>query len=559
MVTPPSAAEGGAPPLLLEVHPPEGPASELELRPELPEVGIGRARENTLQLPDESLSRRHARIRLEAGTWLFEDLGSRNGSYVNSLEVHRPVPLRPGDRIRLGGSELLVHAPAQPRADSGSSLSEATAVFDVSGLHDLGKAEGLFDDVRKENRALALLSRAGSLLISHGELDDTFRSILDLALEAFDAEHAAVALIPADGEGPPELAATRSSVAGSELRLSSTVAAAVVEERKAVVVVDVAADPRLQSAQSVQIQGVSSLMCAPLWNGSRVSGLLYVDRRLGRGDYGEDDLKILSLLANIVAVKIENERLLQDAMDKQRLEEELSVARRIQQRLLPNEPRDLPHLDVDGICRACAEVGGDFYDHFRLPNGRLGFIVADVCGKGVGGALLAATLQAAIRGGTRVETTPAERLAWLNAFLHEHSPVDKYVTAAWVEVDAEGRTVTTSCAGHPAVLLLRASGEVIRLDEGGLPLGLFPEADYGESTATLEPGDRLVLYTDGVAEAAPEGRRDDQFGEERLIDAVRSAEPDARKACEAIFHELASFTRGAALKDDATAVVAVRR
>lgn len=556
----PSPASGGEPPtLLLEVRLSDGRTHDLELGAEEGELGIGRATENRLQLPDESLSRRHARIYADDGRWLFEDLGSRNGSFVNALEVHRPVALRPGDRIRLGGSELIVKSHGGAPTSSSGSLSEATAIFDVSGLQGVSQAEGLFDDVRKENRALALLSRAGSLLISHGELDETFAQVLDLALEAFEAEHAAVALLPAEGEGPPELAATRSSVPGTELQLSSTVAAAVVEERKAVVVVDVAADPRLQSAQSVQIQGVSSLMCAPLWNGSRVSGLLYVDRRLGRGDYGEDDLKVLSLLANILAVKIENERLLQEAMDKQRLEEELAVARRIQQRLLPSEARDLPHLEIDGICRACAEVGGDFFDHFRLPNGHVGVIVADVCGKGVGGSLLAATLQAAIRGGIRVEASPAERLAWLNAFLHEHSPVDKYVTAAWVEVDEEGGTVTSSCAGHPAVLLLKAGGGVERLGEGGLPLGLFPEADYGESRAAFEPGDRILLYTDGVAEAAPAGAREPQFGEERMIEAMRAVTGGPREACEAIFRNLAVFTEDADLMDDATLVVARRR
>ena len=443
----------------LEVHPPEGSPWDREL--DAPDLGIGRAADNLLQLPDESLSRRHAAIRRQGSSWVFEDLDSRNGSWVNGLEVQRAVTLKPGDRIRLGSTELVFRNRVTRSEQAASTLSEATAVFDVRNISSLVEAEGLFDDVQEENRALALLSRAGSLLITHSELVDTFHSVLDLALEAFGAERAAVALLP-DGElSTPELAATRGSDEDSPLKLSSTVTAAVIDERKAVVVIDVAADPRLQSAHSVRLQGVNSLMCAPLWNGSVVTGLLYVDRRLGKGKYDESDLKVLSMLANILAVKIENERLLQQAMEKQRLEEELAVARRIQQRLLPAQPLNEPSLELDGICLACAEVGGDFFDHFPLAGGRLGFVIADVCGKGVGGAMLAATLQAAIRGGTRVEARASERLSWLNAFVHEHSPADKYITAAWVELDPETNTLTACCAGHPPVFVLKRDGRVV--------------------------------------------------------------------------------------------------
>jgi serine phosphatase RsbU (regulator of sigma subunit)/pSer/pThr/pTyr-binding forkhead associated (FHA) protein len=544
-------------PHYLELHLPDATPSEWDLQ--APEVSIGRARDNLLQLADESLSRRHALIRRDGVAWTFQDLGSRNGSWVNGVEVQRPVTLKPGDRIRLGSSEL-VFCRRLPRSEqTASTLSEATAVFDVRDVADIGEAKGLFDDVREENRALALVSRAGALLITHAPLEETFSSVLDLALEAFGAERAAVALLPDGEDSTPELAATRGGDEDTPVRLSSTVTAAVVDERKAVVVVDVAADPRLQSAHSVRLQGVNSLMCAPLWNGSLVTGLLYVDRRLGKGKYDESDLKVLSMLANVLAVKIENERLLAEAMDKQRLEEELAVARRIQQRLLPAEPLSDENLELDGICQACAEVGGDFFDHFPLAGGRTGFVVADVCGKGVGGAMLAATLQAAIRGGTRVEARAAERLSWLNAFVHEHSPADKYITAAWVEIDPAARTVTASCAGHPPVFVLRADGRVVSLDEGGLPLGLFGRAEYEESSTELEPGDRIILHTDGVTEAAGEGRREPSFGEERLVDAVRKAGPSPTDSCEAIFTELARFTENAALRDDATVVVARRR
>ena len=128
---------------------------------------------------------------------------------------------------------------------------------------------------------------------------------------------------------------------------------------------------------------------------------------------------------------------------------EIGMAKRIQQRLMPTKSPALQGLQMHGICRACSDVGGDFFDFFELPGERVGLIIADVCGKGVAGALLAASLQAALRGGLNFEASARERMSWLNGFIHAHSPVDRFITASYVELDAKTGLMTQVCAGHP--------------------------------------------------------------------------------------------------------------
>ena len=263
------------------------------------------------------------------------------------------------------------------------------------------------------------------------------------------------------------------------------------------------------------------------------------------------------MLGNLIALKIENERLFAHALQSQRLEEELSVARSIQERLMPESVPEIAGLQIAGTCRACTEVGGDFFDAFALTGERRAIVVADVCGKGVAGALLAASLQAALRGGRIQVTSPSDRFASINSFIYEHSPADRYITAAFVEIDpTTGETLHCS-AGHPPAIVVRADGSIERLVDGGLPLGLFPDATYRHGSIVLGVGDRLVLYTDGITEASPGPGREPIFGSERLIAAMQGTD-DAVGACRAIIAALDAFVAGAPLRDDATLVVVAR-
>ena len=540
-------------PLRLEVTPPDGVPFAHDFKTD--EVVIGRARDAHLKLSDESLSRRHARLFRRGNDIYFEDLGSRNGSMLNDVAVTAALRVTVGDQIVLGGTQIVLRRPGAVELTT-RHAGDTTAVFDVTNLSGGTAPHAMFKDLASENRALGILLRAGSLLIVHRPVADMLDSMLDLALEAFGAERAAVALL-ASATAEPVLARARGAAGGIDLQVSRTVGRAVFDQREALAVTDVDGDPHLSVAESVRIQGVRSLMCAPLWDGAAVQGLLYVDRRIGRGHYGETDLRVLSMLANLIAVKIENERLFTHALHNQRLEEELSVARSIQERLMPESVPEIAGLQIAGTCRACSEVGGDFFDTFPLTGERRAIVVADVCGKGVAGALLAASLQAALRGGKLHVSSPSDRFASINSFIYEHSPADRYITAALVEIDpTTGETLHCS-AGHPPALVVRADGSIERLVDGGLPLGLFADATYQHGSTVLGIGDRLVLYTDGITEASPGPGREPIFGSERLVAAMKDTD-DAASACRAIIAALDAFVAGAPLRDDATLVVVAR-
>ncbi len=550
-------------PIMLVFRTPDGGAIRREVLAD--GLVVGRAADCGVRLTDESLSRRHCRIFRHEGQAFVEDLGSRNGTHVNGTPLTARQRLRPGDVVVVGATEIELLAPAGLRLHADEARApETTAVFDVTSLSSGVRRPELFADVRAENRALALLTRAGAELMSTRPLPEVLEAVLDLALEGLAADRAAVALLPSDTEAASDdlprldIAAARGRQGVADLRVSRTVARMVVQERRAVAVTDVGDMRGGALSDSVRLQGVRSLACAPLWDGNRVVGLFWIDRRASGGGYGDVDVKILSMLANVVAIKIENAKLEERALEGERLREELAVARRIQQRLLPSAGPSELGLDVFGACLPCLEVGGDLFDWLPFADDRIGLLVVDACGKGVGAALLAASVQAALRGGRRMAAAPDERLTWLNDFLHDHAPVESYVTAALVEVDARSGDVRHAVAGHPPPLLVPARGPARLLREGGLPLGMFAGSVYPGASERLEPGGKLVLYSDGITEAGRSGRRGEPFGLERLAAIVRESPASAEACCAAVLAALEDFSGGAPLRDDATLLVCLR-
>ena len=237
----------------------------------------------------------------------------------------------------------------------------------------------------------------------------------------------------------------------------------------------------------------------------------------------------------------------------QQQEQELNRAREIQQALLPKTLPQLPGVQIAGAWQPARAVGGDYFDVIRLDERRLGICIGDVSGKGITAALLMANLQAAFRAFATPEATPATVCSKLNAFLCGNVAPGKFITFFYAVLDAEQRTLSYENAGHSPGLLLRAGGQTEALRGGGAVLGMLPEWKYADSTVRLEAGDRLLLFTDGVTEAA--NQQEEEFGEERLIQAARLEEGSAAHLQHRIMQEVTQFC-GANFHDDATLLVA---
>jgi sigma-B regulation protein RsbU (phosphoserine phosphatase) len=272
-------------------------------------------------------------------------------------------------------------------------------------------------------------------------------------------------------------------------------------------------------------------------------------------DFTPTDARLLSLFANQAAAAIETARLHKDAIEKERIERELELAATIQRQILP---RDLPRvegLEIAARNRPTRQVGGDYFDLFPLPGGRLAFLVADVSGKGVPAALLVSTVHAVVHLQIDEAKTVSELIARIDRHLQRYAATRKFLTVFFGFLEPDSGTLRYVSAGHNPALLQRASGAIEQVKATGVPLGMFPNATWKEEALTVGRGDLLCVYTDGVSEAL--NAADEEFGLERLSRLLDPATaPEA--ICGAVFDEVEAFAADVPQYDDQTLLL-IRR
>jgi sigma-B regulation protein RsbU (phosphoserine phosphatase) len=321
-----------------------------------------------------------------------------------------------------------------------------------------------------------------------------------------------------------------------------------------VLIEDLVKDKKV-SAAGEQLQQVGVKLVIPMQVQSRTKGLILLGQKLGGGSYSKGDLEFLYSLGNLAIISIENARLFQETLEKQRLEDELKIAREIQQGLLPQKLPQIPGYDLAAVNVSSKQVGGDYYD--VLPRSETEYVIAigDVSGKGTPAALLMANVQAAMRALAPLHDNLPETTARINDITFENTRGDKFITFFWGIVDTKSRKFRFVNAGHNLPFLIRKDGSVMRLSEGGLILGIMKTVQpYKEGLVQLEPGDTLFLFTDGVSEAMNASGED--FTEERLEGLVRSlSDRTARDMIQEVRAALEEFCKGAQQSDDITMLV----
>jgi sigma-B regulation protein RsbU (phosphoserine phosphatase) len=304
--------------------------------------------------------------------------------------------------------------------------------------------------------------------------------------------------------------------------------------------------------------GVLSLMAVPLQTDEKVIGLLYVDAMSFVRTFSEDDLALATVLANIAAIRLDHARLVEVEQAERVVQNELRQAAEIQQGLLPKTAPELEDTDLAGLSIACRSVAGDFFDYRPLPDGRWLILIGDVTGKGLSAALLAAGLQARVHVLAEDGVEPDKLLARLNSGVCGVWPPNRFVTLFALALDPATGEFSYSNGGHNPPLLVRAAGGVERLSEGGLPVGMIKGMPYSSGRDRLDPGDTLLLYTDGSVEAeSPSGQ---EYGEERLAEVVRQGgDRPLASLLAAICDEVTAHLEGAPAADDLTLVGLRRR
>jgi sigma-B regulation protein RsbU (phosphoserine phosphatase) len=530
-------------------------------------IRIGRSSDNDLSFPgDMSLSRHHLVLERRDGGWCVEDLGAKNRTTLNGRRIEGKTQLTVGDRISAGqvvvvfGGTKSSTGPVEFTQGGDDGPLRATVMTNLRGvLSRESTMPGVSKPVsRGERRGLPLehpgvaaLIRAGQELAGHRPLEELFELILDLSIQAVGAERGV--LMTLEGE---DLVAR--SVRGEGFRISTTVRDRVLNERASLLVRDTALDEAFKSRDSIVGQQVQSVMAVPLQTNDRVIGLINVDSRSFARPFTPDDLDLLTVLANVAAIRIENERLAVVELQKQIITRELEQAADIQRRLLPREAPLVPGYELAGHNLPCQTVGGDYFDFFPYADGRIGLALGDVSGKGMQAAILMST----VKGGMQVlfGETPddvAKLMSRLDRTVAANFPRNRFVTLFYGILDPATGALTYCNAGHNPPFLVRADNSIERLTSCGTILGIFPEMGYEVKHSRLMPGDVLTLFSDGVTEEySPSG---EECGEERLQRLLlESGRGGAANLVEGIRKAVLAWAAGAVAADDVTVVVAAR-
>jgi serine phosphatase RsbU (regulator of sigma subunit)/pSer/pThr/pTyr-binding forkhead associated (FHA) protein len=520
-------------------------------------IGRGQENGNHLSLDDQRISRKCVAISAGASGLLIEDRGQREGIFVNG-ELTKAQSLADGDRIRLGaddGCQLVFRLPSEAFAQ-GEAETKLRSI-----LGSLGK------DSADELNGLRLLLEATSLMHSQLPLESVLATMLDHAIVITHADRGMLLEPNPSALLKVKIARGREgkSLAPEAMNPSRSVLRSAIELESIVVNEDLnLAEINLQSAQSVVHQLLRSSVVIPLYGTPRrqgdpstetaprqLLGAVYLDSKR-TSTFSVLDRQILDALGAQAGSILENARLIEHERERQRLEHELSIAREIQQALVPQGLQDYPHFSITGISRPCDEVGGDYFDVFPLSDGRIALLIADVAGKGLGAALLTTMLQGALSAMT-LGVDPVKVFDHLNQVLCDRAAVGRSATMFFGLLDPDGGLEFVR-AGHPSPLLLRR-GEVSELYfTGSFPIGLVEKASFPSSQMQLEPGDTLLLYTDGVTEAEDGDRN--LFQDGRLKEAFGQHRDSSLKTVQdGIWSAVEKFTGGASQSDDVTLLV----
>ena len=536
----------------LVVRTPEGAARSVDLSCE--RIALGRSSANALSYPDDAgLSRNHLVFESRGMGWAVVDLGSKNGSFVNGVRLTAPHLLCHGDRVLAGRLviEYIADEEAPPSntvvfIDEHSNPADATV---VTSLRQALASEAVAEPEMAQH--VNALIRAGRELAGHRPLDELFPVILDLALDAVRASRGVLVTVE-NGE-----LVTRAA-RGEGFRISAAVRDRVLSEKSSLLVRDAQLEEAFRNRMSIVQQHVRSMIAVPLEANDRVIGLIYVDSPALLMPFTKQDLSLLTVMANVAAIRIDHERLIQVEQAERLMAKDLEQAAEIQQRLLPNAPPDVPGLDLAGYNAPSRTVGGDYYDFFPYPDGRAGLLVADVAGKGMPAAMMMSSLQSRVEVLADDPQDLAGMTARLNRAVKKNAPANRFITFFFCVLNPTSGELVYCNAGHNPPVVVRANGQVERLEGGGLPLGLFASAQYRQETALIHPGDTLVLYSDGVSEA-PRPGDDEEFGEERLGELIASHRGEvSAKLVEIVIAEVALWTEGAPPADDITLLIARR-
>jgi serine phosphatase RsbU (regulator of sigma subunit)/pSer/pThr/pTyr-binding forkhead associated (FHA) protein len=522
---------------------------------------LGRNPDCGIVIPVTSVSREHAQILRVQGKYFIEDKQSRNGTFVNNQAINARTALKNNDRIRICDfiAAFLDQAPAHDEDDEGDESDGPSTVEAM-----LNHTSHLLLETQPAEK-LRLLVDITNNLSKTLELQSLLPKIADSLFNLFRQADRCFLIQSVEGDKlMPRVVKTRRASDEGSARFSRSIVRRCLESAQAFLSDDASRDDRIQLSQSVVDFRIRSVMCAPLTRADgKAFGVIQLDTQDRSKKFTQEDLKLLCGVGNQASIALENARLLEETVKQERLQRDLQLAKRVQESFLPRSPPVLTGYEFHGFYEAARDVGGDYYGYIPLTGGRLAVAIGDVAGKGVSASLLMAKLSSDIRFSMLAESEPSRVMARLNDMLYEFtSQMDRFVTVAAVVIDPAMHTATMVTGGHPSPLLWRpASGELVPamdIDVGGPPLGMMPELEFDSCQITLQRGESLILYTDGVDESMNvKGQKFDMAGIEKVIKEAGDVGP--RELVDRLVTAVKQHAAGRDPHDDVTVVALGRR
>jgi phosphoserine phosphatase RsbU/P len=545
--------------LSLRLEPRDAPAFRQEVEGDA--VVLGRSSKADIVLADRFLSRLHARLFLRDGVWFLEDLGSRNTTFLNDRPLDGAAPVRPGDVIRLAESRVWIEGPGGAVTAAGDGLTGA-ADEKLPGSTILRPAALMMSAEPAAHGAAAvlvsgrlkLLNELHRTLAGPITLEALLELILDRAFAQLTPEEGAIFLRRPDG-GFDRAAARRAQGVGGDYLYSRRLAQEVTEKGVAALVADASLDARFSASESIVVSGARSIVAAPLLDSEGCLGMIVLSAKRRPRPFSEDDLELLVAFASAAALRIRNLALTEETARRRLLDKELELAHDIQVAMLPRRFPSRPELDVAAVLRPARTVGGDLYDVVD-DDGRIWLLIGDVSGKGVGAALFMAVTKTLFRALAPGAPSVAEAVGRVNRELARDNERAMFVTVFAARLELATGELEYVNAGHNPTYRLAVEGCAPLGGPVDPALGAVEDWAYRSERVRLQPGDGLVLYTDGVVEA--HNAREEEFHALRLESYLAGCRGAAASSLvSGLVERVEEFAGEAAQYDDVT-VLALR-
>jgi len=550
----------------LYVYPKKGEEFNIPIKKE--KISVGRSDDNDINVLDPFCSSHHAFIYPADIGYVVRDNASKNGTFLNGKKIKAEIELKKGDEILIGSTRIIFDKEIPTKVEVTEAPSSAPNVNTIMQVEDVLTRTEIdttlktslvpldLEKVKTEHKAFSVMSEVSKALILHKPISELLDNIMDLICENLPMDRGILMLKEGNPAQfiPKVIRINNKSLRNQKIQVSQSIINMAVNKNSSVLTSDAQADSRFKAMDSIINFNIHSAMCVPLWNNKEIIGIIYSDRISSLERFSEDDLKLLTLLSNLAAIKIENAKLIEQAIEKEKMEKELALAAKIQEDFLPKESPSFKNFKVVGSNIPCYQVGGDYYDFINVDPSRLGIVIADVSGKGVAASLLMASLRAALHSEVHAQYKLEQMASKLNDFVHLSSASNSFITFFFCELNKKSSELKYINAGHNPPFILDKKGKIHRLESSGLCLGMFPSVTYEVKKVKLNVGDIAVLFTDGITESR--NKENKEFDEDRLIKLVRKhSKLHTKKILEKVYDEVDSFTSGADRMDDMTLVI----